>query len=130
MSKSKPVVFVGDKASSKNVHPNIPFVGAGCESRLKDWIAYIDPSLYLLCNAHTIHNHYTEAFLSFTEAQSDFKFIALGQAASQALDAFSVPHFTLPHPSGLNRQLNDNQMIIGKLQQAALYINGGLRGTN
>lgn len=35
------------------------------------------------------------------------KVIALGNFASDALDTASIPHFRLPHPSPLNRKLND-----------------------
>lgn len=38
---------------------------------------------------------------------TDQKIIALGTRASIILKYFDVPHVQLPHPSGLNRQLND-----------------------
>lgn len=35
------------------------------------------------------------------------KVVALGNFASAALDRAGIPHYRLPHPSPLNRKLND-----------------------
>ena len=46
--------------------------------------------------------------------------VALGSNASEALSRFQVQHLRLPHPSGLNRQLNDprvEELAIGQLRQ-------------
>lgn len=37
--------------------------------------------------------------------------VALGNTASFALDYISVEHLQLPHPSGLNRKLNDKETV-------------------
>lgn len=42
-------------------------------------------------------------------AQGYDKVIALGSFASRALSSSGVEHFVLPHPSPLNRKLNNKQ---------------------
>jgi hypothetical protein len=37
----------------------------------------------------------------------DNKIVALGEFPSMCLARVGVPHFRMPHPSGLNRRLND-----------------------
>ena len=59
----------------------------------------------------------------YKEAQEYDKVIALGEFASQALTKSMVPHFKLPHPSGLNRKLNDKNLIDKELSYAYDYVN-------
>lgn len=48
--------------------------------------------------------------------------IALGHFASKALTKLSVDHFCLPHPSPLNRQLNDPQYERTVLSECYNYL--------
>ena len=41
------------------------------------------------------------------EVTQDVRIVALGAAASKALTLLNLKHFKAPHPSGLNRKLND-----------------------
>lgn len=50
------------------------------------------------------------------------KILTLGTAASTALDIMAIDHFSLPHPSGLNRQLNQRSFIQQKLDSCWDYI--------
>jgi hypothetical protein len=50
------------------------------------------------------------------------KVVALGNFPSRALDMISISHFKLPHPSGLNRLLNNKQYELGELDACAKYI--------
>lgn len=46
--------------------------------------------------------------------------VALGGQASKVLTMFQINHLRLPHPSGLNRQLNDpryEELAMGQLRQ-------------
>jgi len=49
-------------------------------------------------------------------------FVAFGTNASKFLKKNNIPHFKLPHPSGLNRQINDKAYIISKLDECKKYI--------
>ena len=50
--------------------------------------------------------------------------LALGNFPSEALNKINVKHFKLPHPSGLNRQLNDVNYELDMLRQCRNYIYG------
>lgn len=57
-------------------------------------------------------------------AQGYDKVIALGPFVSKALQKAYIPHHTLPHPSPLNRQLNDTNYETKRLQECKEYLNG------
>ena len=42
--------------------------------------------------------------------------VAFGKTASKALTLLGIEHYEMPHPSGLNRQLNDPNHIVEKLK--------------
>jgi hypothetical protein len=50
------------------------------------------------------------------------KIIALGRVASDGLRGVAVDHFMLPHPSGLNRQLNDPSFVDERLASCKNYV--------
>jgi uracil-DNA glycosylase len=53
------------------------------------------------------------------------KIVTLGKTAEKALTLLQLPHFAMPHPSGLNRQLNDPAFVqekIKKLQEYCSYL--------
>lgn len=58
----------------------------------------------------------------FTLTQNYGKIIALGNFASEALDKINVSHFKLPHPSPLNRQLNDKNFERHVLENCRNYL--------
>lgn len=50
--------------------------------------------------------------------------VALGGMVSNVLTELQVDHYALPHPSPLNRQINDHEYIQLKLKECMNYING------
>ncbi len=50
------------------------------------------------------------------------KIIALGKTAEKALTALGIPHFAMPHPSGLNRLLNDPAYVAEKIKGLTEYL--------
>ncbi len=53
------------------------------------------------------------------------KILALGITVGSILGDLHIPHFKLPHPSGLNRQLNDSGYVQEKLNSCRKYLYGG-----
>lgn len=49
--------------------------------------------------------------------------IALGRTAEKALTLLRIPHYAMPHPSGLNRKLNDKAYITEKIKGLSIYLN-------
>ena len=50
------------------------------------------------------------------------KVIALGNVASNSLKKLNIDHFKMPHPSGLNRQLNDKEFEKKKIKECYNYL--------
>jgi len=51
--------------------------------------------------------------------------VALGNLASTALNRIEVEHFKMPHPSPLNRLLNDRSYEQNMLHELRSYVHGG-----
>jgi uracil-DNA glycosylase len=50
------------------------------------------------------------------------KIVALGSFVDKILNKLNISHFTLPHPSGLNRRCNDKQYVDDMLVRLASYL--------
>lgn len=110
-------LFVGDKPSKKNLDPDVAFVGADCHARLLDWVRR------LKVQAPEFVNRTHSEFSMWIHHARAFKIpiIALGEEASKALGF--IEHFKLPHPSGLNRKINDKKFVSDQLRRARKFIN-------
>lgn len=108
------IVFVGDKPSKKNVDPDIAFVGTQSYKRLLLWIWEMNLSVndIHVCNKDKM------------PIDANYKYIALGKNAAKKLDSLKLDFFRLPHPSGLNRQVNDTGYIRTRLRSCKEWING------
>ena len=114
------VVFVGDEPSKTNVSPDIAFVGAKCFNTVVKWIKELNPDYYVCLNSDTISQLSDIKKLE----KAGFKVIALGAKASERLEKMLIPHCVLPHPSGLNRKLNNKQKLALDFYHAHSYIIG------
>lgn len=50
------------------------------------------------------------------------KIVALGKTAERALQMLGIEHFAMPHPSGLNRKLNDPEYVAEKINGLREYL--------
>lgn len=114
------VLFVGDKPSKHNLDPDVAFEGTRSMTTLLTWIEFLGLSL----GEYRIINRNHPSFETTINLFNDCAIIALGEEASKALNAIEEPHFKLPHPSGLNRKLNDKAYILAILRECKYYING------
>jgi uracil-DNA glycosylase len=112
------VVLVGDEPSRTNINSNIAFVGARCFNTVIEWIKILQPDYYICLNSNT------ESQLSDIESlvKAGFKIIALGNEAEKELKRIEIDYYKLPHPSGLNRQNNNKQLVEEKLKGAYQYV--------
>ena len=101
------VVFVGDEPSPTNISHQIAFVGAKCFERLVGWIKYLQPDYYICLNSNTDDDMLGIESL----VDAGFQVVALGNKASKRLQKYDIDHWKLPHPSGLNRKLNDEKAM-------------------
>lgn len=113
------VIFVGDKPSSKNLDPAIPFLGTSSGERLREWLRFLDYSPV------AIVNQAQEGFDEYIKAQPyGTKMVALGNIASKRLQGLVFMHLKLPHPSGRNRKLNDSAYVDKVLKECYFYMHG------
>lgn len=110
------ILIVGDKPSRFNKDPRIAFFGARCEPRLQGWLVKLGIAE---CK---IINRTDEDFEYYREQARihSWKVIALGVNASKALKG--VGHFIMPHPSGLNRQINNKHFIDKRIAACRKYL--------
>lgn len=121
------IVFVGDKPSDKNIDPNIPFVGTQSYKTLLNWIweMDIDISQVRLCNKDFINGTYEDWFIALgNEAEKALKAkkFYVWNHIKEAEEIIEPQIFKLPHPSGLNRKLNDKDYVTKILSDCKYWL--------
>jgi uracil-DNA glycosylase len=132
------VIFVGSNPS--NASPDLSAFNENTRSGkiLKEWINKADIGEVVSINVSdekTIDNK----ALTKSEIESlsydlenkvrhhmiqGAKVVALGNTAAQALGYTNLDFLKLPHPSGLNRQLNDEKFVEQKIQELKDFVHG------
>lgn len=51
-----------------------------------------------------------------------FKIVTLGRTAEKAVKMLGMDHYSMPHPSGLNRQLNDKKFVEEKINGLKVFL--------
>lgn len=102
------VKFIGDRPTENNISRHEPFVGTKSYKTLLDWIYKLDVSVSR-CLIHNAYNIKGEA--EIINVGSSDKVVALGENARDRLVELGIDHFALPHPSGMNRKLNDKKAL-------------------
>jgi len=112
------IYFIGDKPSKCNVDPRIAFVGTNSYKILLEWIHRMNLSI----NNIELYNATTFVDEIQDRIEEDDQIIALGVAASELLLEHNIPHLKIPHPSGLNRSLNDARFVNKFLKECKTYV--------
>lgn len=121
MSRNSRILVVGINPSSIN-----PAKLCNSLKRLHSWVEGMGINHFSFTNCVPFAGKYTdkdvdyEFLKSCTEGYD--KVVALGGFPSKALSKLDVNHFTLPHPSGLNRKLNDKAYERRVLKSCKKYI--------
>ena len=116
------IYFIGDKPSKCNIDPQVAFVGTRSYKTLLDWIYRMNLSINQICLYNVdeftrLVNHRQTLLIHEYD-----QVVALGKEASIALDKAIIPHLRIPHPSGLNRKLNDPQFVNRFLKECKSYV--------
>ncbi len=113
-------IFVGNEPNAQ-AKSKTPFRHAKCAERLQNWIDYLvgDADYWILNQCDIDEQTFIE--LSNAAYRANVPVVALGNNASKKLGS-RVRHFKLPHPSGLNRQLNDKVKLWLKLLECKNYL--------
>jgi len=116
------VLFVGTNPSTKSPDNSAMHPSTKSRKTLNTWISDLDIDAYF-CN---VLDRATENNKPLSKKQilvsckdlivkiEKFKcsyVVALGEIASHALDHASIKHLKIPHPSGLNRKLNNKETV-------------------
>lgn len=122
------IYFVADKPSKKNVHKSTPLVGTRSYKTFVNWLAdmSIDCTRVRLYNqSDSPFDGSAARFLNEGIDKGNIKVVALGKAAMKYLNDTGVKeYYSLPHPSGLNRVLNDKKKLKETLAKCQAYIYG------
>lgn len=138
------VVFVGSNPS-KSAHSRVPFdLTSRSGKTLRQWLKVLDldghiqgQRLYNVANRPTPNNrplNAKEIVAALPALHSDLEYeqmmdrtiglrvVALGKTAEKALTLLRVPFYSMPHPSGMNRQLNDPKYVEEKINGLREYL--------
>lgn len=122
------VYFVADKPTKTNVRQDTPLVGTQSYKTFLCWLAdmRIDISRVRLYNqSDSPFDGDSARFLNKGIEKGVIKVIALGKKAMEYLNDTGVSeYYALPHPSGLNRQLNNKKKLKQTLDACQVYIYG------
>lgn len=127
------VLLVGQNPSRHNLDPKVAFKGSKSFKVIEDWVQEMSLSEcgYMLVNAFPkVNQKYkkidvevaVERINHYMNLIKPNKVIALGKMAAKVLKKANIDHFELPHPSGLNRKLNDIEWLQEELRKASDYI--------
>jgi len=98
----------------------------GTIRRLNEWMNDLGINHFSFSNIHEDKHHLSLKkvdYLRLEKMTAGYtKVITLGNYPSQALKKIGIKHFQLPHPSGLNRQLNDKVFVDNVLGECKKYI--------
>jgi hypothetical protein len=116
------VLIVGiNPSSSKKADPTITL------KRLYQWTDSLGLQFFSFVNCINKPGAYSFKDVDFdflsTCAQGYDKVISLGNFPSRALNKLGIEHFVMPHPSGLNRKLNDKHYELSMLEHLKEYLN-------
>lgn len=115
------VLVVGINPSDWVLKPNCT-----THRRLPKWLEYMGVEDHTFINCIGVPGKYRMKDVRYDmvkeQAEKHDKVIALGNFPSAVLRKLSVDHFTLPHPSGLNRKLNDKDYELRMLEECGRYV--------
>lgn len=100
----------------------------GTMKKLSDWLDHWQVNYCSFVNCIQSTGEYKRRDIDFDTLSCAVrgydKIIALGSFPSWALLKINVDHYRAPHPSGLNRQLNDPKFVREFLDDCYNYIHG------
>jgi uracil-DNA glycosylase family 4 len=136
MSKIETIVFIGSNPSERSYRLEPFWHNTKSMTMLTNWINSIPTAAYQMTFLN-VSNQTTPGNrpLKISEIKSNLprlkldlelckpvKIIALGKTAAKALTLLGHNFYEMPHPSGLNRQLNNKEFIEEKIKGLASYL--------
>ncbi len=119
------MLIVGANPSKHNLSRFIPFIGSKSDKMLTEWVNFLELDDYTTVNASDrilkkgerlkIGDFDLERLLA--KAKEYDMIIVLGKDAAKACDLLQLTYEYLPHPSPLNRVLNNKVMLNLRLHE-------------
>jgi uracil-DNA glycosylase len=133
MMGNNTILFVGSNPSTSSTEDAAFHSSTMSSKRLMSWLKNIDGSfIYInVFNSPTENNRplkKSEIVLNVDRLKNDVeaikptKIVALGKTASTALEIIGAEHYKMPHPSGRNREINDEEYIKEKVKGLENYV--------
>ena len=114
----RPVIVVGMNPGSKR---NINLARSTFHARLGDWMSRVDCVPYGFVNIQQTPGKFDpspdDLYYALTCVRQHDTVIALGNSVYDVLIKHDVESFKLPHPSGLNRKINDREFVARSLDE-------------
>ena len=115
------VLFVGDEPSRKNTNPDVAFLGTKSHDRLMGWATKrLGLPLYKISLTNSVST-IDWAKIGFHWGAGN-PIVALGNKVEERLRKLGISCFSLPHPSGRNRKLNDKKFLAVELAKCYLWL--------
>lgn len=124
------LLFVGQNPAYPNQDAWRAFEGTASGRRLNQWLYELGATEVTMINASPRLGRVTQSdvdptiILGAILKYHPVRVVALGRFAHEALVRLSVEHFTLPHPSGRNRKLNDKEWVRAQLSMCRAWVSG------
>lgn len=130
------ILFVGSNPSTSSKTTEAFAEDTVSGRNLRSWIDGVEGELYFdnISSKKTKENRpllpkeisRASKMLAERIAQvSPDRVVALGKSAAAALEKLEIEFVEMPHPSGLNRQLNDKQFMADKIEELKKYCEEG-----
>lgn len=127
------ILFVGSNPSTSSTEDAAFHSSTMSSKRLMTWLNNIDGIfIYInVLNSPTENNRplkKSEITLNIDRLRNDIlaikpnKVVALGKTAGVALDMLKIEHYKMPHPSGRNRELNNEEYVKEKVKGLESYV--------
>lgn len=95
-------------------------------ARLESWVDVLGLRYYSFSNVSTTPGKFSSRDVNFELVESwcyqADKVVTLGAEARKVVLLLALSHFPLPHPSGLNRQINEKERLERSLLECKNWI--------
>lgn len=121
------ILVLGRNPSLRNQDRRRPFIGTASWVRLNDWLKQLGLENYDLANAfedyEPVINKLTIAnSANRLKARGHKRILVLGNDAEKVAKYAGIKYFKLPHPSGRNIKLNDQQFVESELAKCKEWL--------
>jgi len=120
MAKNRILIVGINPSDRKNIEKNSTL------HRLERWMNQLEVGTYSFVNIISEPGDYNKQDIDYDRIKdlSEYhnKILALGNFVSEALNKVGIGHYKLPHPSPLNRKLNDKEFESKVLIECGKYL--------